>query len=309
VSATSRDEVVAAVLTSVIRPGYAALDDAVGTLVADIDGLCADVSSSAALATSQESWRAAREAWMATRAYRIGPTMDLRSMSKIDFSIDPAKIDRLLSGVDPVDRDAVAALGSDQRGLGGVEVALFRGVVDARSCAYALSAATLVNEATSALTAAWSAETLGDSKVAIDALVNGAIFALVDAGDQRIGKASGAITGTPSQADVDSGPAHSAIDDTVTIITSVQTMLGDGSGSMMSLIEGQSAEAAARLLSELEAARVSVDGLARPLATNSDTAALTESYALVQSPLRTLRAEVASLLGVSLTFGDADGDS
>jgi predicted lipoprotein len=285
------------------------LDDAVGALVLDLDQLCADPTDAASLDASRDSWRAARRAWMATRAYRIGPTMDLRSMSKIDFAVDPAKIDVLLSGADPVDRDAVAALGADQRGLGAVEIALYRDGFDARSCEFSQSSATLVREATTALITAWSTATLADSKVAIDELVNGAIFALVDAGDQRIGMASGAITGEASQADVDSGPAQTAIDDTVSIIVSVQTVLGDGSGSMMSLVEGQSAETATRLGVELAAARASVDALARPLATNTDTVALTESYELVQTALRTLRAEVASLLGVSLTFGDADGDS
>ena len=100
-------------------------------------------------------------------------------MSKIDFPIDATKITQLLAGTDPVDATAIGALGSDQRGLGGIEVALFGDdPTGARSCTYAASAAELVAATAATLADDWAAGVDTSTQQFIEELVNGIVFAL-----------------------------------------------------------------------------------------------------------------------------------
>ena len=174
----SRDDVVAAITTDVIVPGYERLAAATGALQTALDDLCAQPGDDQ-LAVAQQAWRDARQAWSATRPYRLGPATDRRAMSRIDFPIDATKITQLLAGTEPVDATAVGSLGSDQRGLGGIEVALFGDdPTGARPCAYAASAAELVAATAATLAEDWAAGVDMGTQQVVEELVNGIVFAL-----------------------------------------------------------------------------------------------------------------------------------
>jgi predicted lipoprotein len=300
----SRDDVVAAITTEVIVPGYERLAAATAALQAALDDLCAHQDDDR-LAVAQQAWRDARQAWAATRPYRLGPATERRAMSKVDFPIDATKITLLLTGTDPVDAAAVASLGSDQRGLGGIEVALFGDdPTGARPCAYAASASELVAATAATLLEDWETGVDADAQQVVEELVNGTVFALGEMADMRLGPASGSTTGAATPADVDAGPAHSALDDMLAVLDGVDEVV-DG---LDPLISAQSAETAERLATQLAKARANIGLIPAPLATATDVEAMASAYRSTAAALTIARAEVASLLGVTLTLGDADGD-
>lgn len=312
VAGVSRDDVMSSLTNDAIVPTFDALAASATSLVTAIEVLCLDPSDAASLTATQVAWRETRLAWNLTRAFRFGPPMELRSMSKIDFPADLDKVTDLLAGRDPVDAESVAALGADKRGLGSIEFVLFGAdQVTDRACMFVLSAAGLVAGATSDAALGWRAAELGDTKQFIDDSVNGVIFALVDIGDQRLGKASGAVSGIAEYAEVDSGPAHTSLDEIGSVLDSIDLILhgGPDAAGLYDLVAIQSAESVDRLASDLSAARAAVTAIPAPLADASDTVLTTAAYEAVRAPLRTVRTETASLLGVTLTLGDADGDS
>ncbi len=131
------------------------------------------------------------------------------------------------------------------------------------------------------------------------------MFALADLSDMRLGPASGSTTGTPAPADVDAGPAHSALDDMLAVLDGVDAVVG----GLDPLIAAQSAEATDRLATQLGKARTNIGLIPAPLATATDVDAMASAYLSTAAALLVARADVASLLGVTLTLGDADGDS
>jgi predicted lipoprotein len=303
--AATRDDVVATIVADVIVPGYERFDAASEALRTSIADLCAQPTD-AGLAVAQEAWRETRQAWSATRAFRLGPATDRRAMSRIDFAIDPEKITDLLAGTDPVDVTAIGSLGSDQRGLGGIELALFTSApVDPRSCDYAASASELVATTAASLADDWAAGVDMGTQVVIEDLVNGVVFALADVADMRLGPASGVTTGSAAPADVDAGPAQSALDDMLAVLDSVDAVVG----GLEPLVSEQSAETTDRLATQLDNARTNIGLIPAPLATTTDEEAMASAYRSTTAALLLARTEVASLLGVTLTLGDADGDS
>ena len=81
-------------------------------------------------------------------------------------------------------------------------------------------------------------------------------------------------------------------------------------GGLEPLISAQSAETADRLATQLDKARTNIGLIPAPLATTTDVDGdRTSAYRSTTAALLIARSEVASLLGVTLTLGDADGDS
>ena len=80
-------------------------------------------------------------------------------------------------------------------------------------------------------------------------------------------------------------------------------------GGLDPLISAQSAETTERLATQLGKARTNIGLIPPPLATTTDVEAMASAYRSTAAALTIARAEVASLLGVTLTLGDGDGDS
>lgn len=300
-----------ALYREVILPGYAGLAERSDELAAALTDACVTAPPTAeARNDAQQAWRDAQRAWSATRAYRFGPTQRLRIMAKIAYPVDEAKIDAVLAGTEPLDAVAVARLGADRRGLGAVELVLFGDdPIDERGCAFAVAAAEVVADGARTAVEAWAAEPPADADELIADSVNGMIFALADVADMRLAFAAGAADGTPAPAEIDRGPAHAALDDVVAVLDSVESMRRGGpSGGIGALLAAGNDDADRRLGDELAAARAAVATVPSPLA-DAPTAPVLAAYEAVRVPLVTMRTEVASLLGVTLQLGDADGDS
>lgn len=326
-----RQDVLTALTTGVMVPAYQEVATSTSTLVSSVEAACTALGDAAALTAAQDAWSSARGAWLATRAFRFGPATTLRTMSTIDFPIDGSKIDALLAGSEVLTEDSVKALGSDQRGLGGIEYVLFADTEPHdRACSYLEAASQLVADTSAAVLAAWKDGTFSgpsfadqlqhpgegggmyanESEVYGD-LINSMIFAIADVADARIGRASGDVTGTPEPQDVDSGPARRAIQDAIDVVAGTKALYdgaADGMGvrDVVATISDETAEAMdANFTTALDA----LDAIPEPLFTVTDPAPVHAAYEALKAAQVTLRAEIASQLGVTLTFGDADGDS
>jgi putative iron-regulated protein len=314
VPAESRDAVIAGLTDGVIIPDYQAVASAATVLATELADVCASPGEPAAasLTAAQDAWRATRVAWAMTRSYRFGPVMELRASSKIDFPADAAKVTALIDGTEPLDSAAIGGLGADQRGLGAIEVVLFgEAPLNERSCEYLVGASGLVADTSGKVVEAWQAYTIDDPKMFIDDTVNGVIFALTDVGESQLAKAGGTASGTPEMAEIDSGAARSALDDMAAVLDGVSAVLTGGPTGvgLNAALAGQSPDVVDRLGGSVANARSALTAIPAPLATTTDTDAINAASQATADVLTIVRAEVASLLGVTLTLGDADGDS
>jgi predicted lipoprotein len=206
---------------------------------------------------------------------------------------------------------------------------------DARPCAFMVSAAGLVLARAERVLGGWTeadgdtpsfaaqiADPGSDGSMYDDVadvygdVVNHMIFALGDVGDARLGRASGDVTGTPEPAEVDAGRAQRALLDSADMLDGVVEVYAGGQGEdpddaagVRAVVASMSEDAAESLDEQFAAAAAAIDAIPAPLAENTDPAPARDAYEAVRAAQTTMLTEVASLLGVTLTFGDADGDS
>ena len=146
-------------------------------------------------------------------------------------------------------------------------------------------------------------------------LVNSMIFAIADVADARIGRASGDVTGTPVPEEIDAGLARRARQDAIDVITGVQVLYtgssaaAPGAAGIGDIVASVSATTDATMDEDLTTALAALDALSDPIADAADPAPAHAAYEALKAAQVTLRAEIASQLGVTLTFGDAEGDS
>lgn len=327
-----RQEVLDALVDEVYVPGYERVAAGAAGLSERVGTLCDALDDPEAQSAVRDEWSELRRAWLLTRAYRFGPAIDQRAMSDIDFAVDVEKVDDLLSGDEPVDEDAVASLGADVRGLNAIEYVLFGDEpLDDRSCEYVASAAVALQARADLVLAAWTtadgdepsfADQLrnpGDGGMYADVaeaygdVVNHIVFTLNDVVDLRLGKASGDVSGTPEPEEVDPGRAQRGREDLADLLAGIAEVYGDEDGDetlrLRDVVAEMSEDTAEALDDEIAEARDAVLNIPDPLADVTDPAPVHSAYETASAIRVTMQAEVASLLGVTLTFGDADGDS
>jgi predicted lipoprotein len=290
--------------------------------------LCA-APSAPGLAAARAAWRDTELAWESTRATGVGPAVTMRSMQAIAFTGAPQKVEALLAGTGPVSPAALGALGADQRGLAGIEEALFGPGADAlatpggaRRCEYATSATSLVATAATAVRDAWTSGGYratfvrgmdGDAISSVEELVNNLTFRLQQIDDQGLRSFAEAATPADLPSRRREGAAAYGLAALRGILGGVAAaVLGpDGDPGLAALVRSRSAGTADRLQ------RLTEDAVAalRPLP-DSSAEAIAARHAEVERAARAVAAlrvlvttEVASQLGVTIGFSDSDGDS
>ena len=310
----------AVVVDDVIVPRYDVFRADAPDLATAIDALCAQPGA-AELDAARQQWMATRGAWRRTVAFGVGPAMTLRTPSAVDFATSQAKVDEVLAGSEPVTAETVADLGANARGLGAIEQLLFGPGSDAlagpdgtRRCRYAADAAGLVARAAVEVAAAWAdgapdrADFLADETMARDELYNQLIATLQSVADKRLKVAVGYDDVTPNPDAVDAGPARRGLDD---MVDELDGALAAYDAVLAADLEGRSADTAERARGGLIEGRDALAHLPRPLATavESELPAARGALDALQETKRTLATEVASLLGLTLTFSESDGDA
>jgi predicted lipoprotein len=298
----------------VIIPAYGELEDAASRLVESTTALCARPSGEA-LAEARAVWEETWSAWLRTTAHSA-QVDEMRLEASFTFAPDIEGIEGLVAGSDPVTVEAMRQIGADQRGLRAIEWLLFGAGAEAladgaeRRCEVTMSASTLVEEAATTVTAALD-DTPSDSssQEELDDVVNDVTFAVQEVADRRLGIATGSTNeGVPAPEDAQGAAAIGGREAEAVIEGVDAVYLGGGEGGLSPLVAAGFAATDERVLARLGELAELLAALPDSLeeADPDDLAAAEEAARALH---RTLSTEVVSVLGVTLMFGDTDGDS
>lgn len=342
-TAVDRSEVVAAAVDDVIVPGYEALAARTAELVTATETLCG-APDEQKFTDARDAWSAAQSAWARTAAYRFGPIKDLRLLARIAYAVDTDKVARFAAeSTESLTADELHGKGADLRGLNAVQYLLFTPTTVAelspRACSYAAAAATLSAAAADEVRVAWvdgvdgeapAADQMkepggdgmwSDSTEALEDLLNGSLGALTTVVDMQLGPVIGVDGEEPDPQGTDSGAAHRLSQDMLDEIAGIQGIVSGVSGtdddgaSLAALVAAAGAERTAESMSTtLSSAADSIGAAGTPIHDLDPVADqramddLSTAYDLLRGLRTTMSTEVASLLGLTVSFSDADGD-
>lgn len=325
-------DVLSAIADGVIVPAYEALVVDLEALDAATGATC-EAPSTDGLEEVRAAWTDVELAWQSTRAMAVGPVVDLRSMTAIAFTVDPEKVERLLAptSTEPLDEAALGGRGSDQRGIYGVEVALFATGSDdlaavsdgqARRCAYVRSATALATTAARELLDAWTAspdpyrDTFvegmeGDAASSVEEIVSQLSHQLQEVDDMGVRSLAEAESYEELPLSRKEGPARHGIARLRGALGGVAALvLGpDGEPGLADLVANASEDTAERLedlVQETLEAFGALPASSEEAISDDGLRAAADAVAALRVVLTT---EVASQLGVTIGFSDADGDS
>ena len=309
----------------VIVPSYTALGSSLQTLEDATAALCASPSKEA-LSQARTAWANAEQSYQQTRPVAVGPAEEARLMSDIGFAARATVIDDLLASGDPVDANALADEGSAARGIYASEIALFGEGSDAlttpegaRRCEYAASVATLSSQAAEPVVKAWTdgeatkqfvAGLDGGPQSSVDELVNTVTQRLneIDAmGLRDMAEAKGVEDLDPDRL---GGPADQQLASRKALMEGIFGAIGDGDTGISALVGAHSTDTQKRLVAANEKAWDAMGDPPDSVSAAFDEPAKIEAASKAVSELKVLLStEVASQLGVTITFSDSDGDS
>ncbi len=320
-------DVLATVADEVIVPSYEALSVILDALDNSLAVLCTTPSATG-LEAARTAWRDAEVAWQSSRAGGVGPAVDRRLMADVGFRARPDDVEALVAGVAPLEVDQLQLAGAAVRGLGAIEVALFAPSAaalttadGARRCAYARAAAQLAGRAARTVLEDWTIGPRyratfvdgmdGDPQSSVEALVNEVTFRLQQLDDQGLRPIALARTPDDLPANRREGPAAFGIGSLRGVLGGVAAVVqGPVDDGLAALVRARSADTADRLVAltadALEALSALPDSIAGALADRPALEAAAEAVAALKVLVST---EVASRLGVTIGFSDADGDS
>ena len=333
----SDQDVLVSLTDEVVVPAYQALARDFTELDGDVAALCDDPSQ-ARLHDARDSWRAARAAWMRTRAMGFGPVMDRRSVRLLDWSpTDTSGMGELLTG--SADTNAMQVrevLASNRRGFGAIEYLLFQNDALAQLknsppyCSYLLALAQVGREEADAVLLEWTAGKEGRdpyrdyftdrsavsllSTAAVEEVVRTQVFLIRDIVHMRLASALGFREGGADLSAIPGNAADNSLEDLRHELLGIQAVY-EGSGSeaagVSDLVRPLSADTDQRMKDQLAAALAAIDSVEGPLrvAVAQRPAQVEALYQTLSDVQRTMSTEVVSLLGVSVGFSDADGDS
>jgi len=275
----------------------------------EIEATAAALDEADTLDELRAAWRDARDPWMESEAFRIGPVKDQLIDSSIDqWPIDAVEIDAVLAGIEPIDEDAIDALGASKKGFHALEYLIFGAddLADPRRAAYAAELAADLAEHATTLRAAWTGgyfdafvdvgaegaafETI---KEAVDALINQAVFLTELIVDGKL------------VAPIEIAGSDAAIDDVAANLRGLRRIWEVG---LRGLVDARSPGAALRLDAELDAADAAIAAVPRPFAGALDGPEAAAALAAVREVRLSFTVDVVAILGATLSFNDNDGD-
>ncbi len=326
-------EVLVSITDGVVVPSYEALAAEAASLNDALNALCT-APSEAALSDAQEAWRGARDAWARSEASGLGPVLDRRSAGVIAWAIvQPERIETLLASGSAITVDFVRNnISSTQRGLGGIEYVLFAGdapsllAADPARCAYLTAAGKVIADEAAGIRDDWTtgdgspyrdyftgraAESLETSE-AVAEVVRTQVFLIRTIVDMRLAGALG-LRGDADPTAIPGGGAQNALADLRNQVLGMRDVYqgaGEGAG-ISALVVPLSEDADARVRAGFEASLAAIDAVDGSLreAAATGSAQAVAVYEELMALQDTLSTEVVSLLGVSVGFSDADGDS
>ncbi|MFO0609795.1 MAG: imelysin family protein [Polyangiales bacterium] len=338
-----RNAMLAAIADNVCVPLARATADAQRAL-ATAAAAFADAPSAATLTAVRTSWRDARRPLKRALAFSAGPAETTRLRSAVDWPGDAAAVERALTASDPISDAAVDTLGANQRGMPAAEYLLFAGDEAATLAAFTtgptatrrrdlLRAITAYGATRSAAYAAAWDRAMGDyagqlaragrgstefttTRAAVDLVVNQLVAAVDSAASMRLGVPLGASEGGAPQPDrVESPYSDASLTDLRALLEGADAIYTGALDGRMGLgvrdlVRSRSAAVDAVVRTRTDAALAAVAAIPGTLreAVTRDPARVQAALDAVRAWKRTLQVDVANLLGVTVTFTDADGD-
>ncbi|MDB4932599.1 MAG: Peptidase Imelysin [Myxococcaceae bacterium] len=330
---------------NVIVPGVQQYAVAAHGLAVAAEGLCASPGLDA-LEETRAAWRAARIFWKEAQIYQAGPYETLHMQGVVDWSpVLPADVEAVIAGAGPLTADAVDSLGSNRRGLAGVEVVLFDpardpaaivaalrdGANPSRRCQYLAAVTAHVDRASQAYLAAWQptgggyartlatagqGSSIGTTREGVDLLVNQVSNALETLQVSRLSTPAGSRNGGVAQPErVESALSGASVAEVSAGLRGVRalylgTYLGHSGLGLASMVAARSTSLDRSIRAELDASEASVRAITLPL-----QRAVTEQRALVDAAVtelgrlkRLVRVDLANTCGVTIAFNSNDGD-
>ncbi len=327
-STATRADVLKNLSINVITPTYEQLDASTAALTSALSKVCAGPDP-ATVAAARSAWTQAFADWNSTRAFRFGPLLEADAGADITFMVDTEKIDKLLAESKEKPSPAFTdeglwEKGADVRGLAAIEHLLFtRDPLDPHVCSYAAAAAMLVANSAHDVKVAWTEPNNGDpafrdqlatpgkgryldEQAAVGDLVNGLSMALTES-TRALASAQAA---PPGEREDTTGHGGSRLHDELwSVLASyfgpIAGTKGKGVGDLVAAVSPTTDARVSELLADADTA---VADLPTSLA-NASAVEIADAYEVVRNAGTIVRAEVASELGVTLSLGDADGDS
>ncbi len=326
-------------------PGYRVLASEAAELEGAIGALVTTIGPGT-LADAQQAWRDTRRAWKETEAFRLGPSEAQRTSARIDWpTANTGQIEGEIGGSAALSSAFIDTLGAQKVGFQAIEYFLFDpedgdagaldgllGAQNGRRRGYLVALATNLRERTEQLRDAWEpsggdfgddlvnsgigGDTFATLKEAFDEVVNRMIFTAEIVEENRLAGPLGLKTGGAPQPELVESPRSG--DGAAGIVANLQGIAdvyrgtyeggqGAGLGAQVAPLNAEIDADVRRLLDEAIAA---VQAIPTPLADAivNHRAETIAAYEAVQELRRVLTLDVASVLGVKLTFGGNDGD-
>lgn len=317
----------------VILPAMSDLESK-GNDLANASETYAATGDAASLTAAQNAWRACRRAWKKVDPFRFGP-IDAKSVpAAIDFPTNVDALERALAADDTTDA-AIENLGGSARGFFAMEFLLFdvppsMGASEApkarREFVYGLSRH--VQKKLREVNAAWGATehfaddvlnagkgsaTFPSQQAVVAQLVNQSLFAIETVVDAKLGRPLGKKTGKGIEPGAEeTRRSDNTLAESIALWESVERLYGGSTGTLgvTSVLRAKNPEVASRFESQLAEAEAKLSGLKTPFATTlaADTASVEAAYVATKLAKTTASVEVASTLGIAITFNSNDGD-
>jgi predicted lipoprotein len=333
------------VADNVLIPTTAQSAVAARALAGELASLCAGPSADA-LERARAAWRAARLASKEAQVFRAGPYEALNLQAAVDYyRVMPADVETAIAGTDPLTVESVALLGSNRRGLSGLEVVLFDGARDpaalvaalresgapTRRCDYLTAVGEQVARASEAYAAAWQptsggygrtlatagqGSTIATTRDGVDLLVSQVSSALETLQVTRLSAPAGSRNGGTVQPElVESALSGDSVAQVTAGLRGVRAIYLGAYGArtglgLTSMVAARSASLDRSIRGELDACDASLHAITLPL-----SRALFEQRAQVDAAVtelgrlkRLVRVDLANTCGVTIAFNGMDGD-
>lgn len=337
-----RSELLANVATDLIVPSYAALQQAVSALDARVEAFAADPTETR-LADAQAALKTARLAWQDAGLFQFGPAESVALRTSLNtYPVDVQQVEAnvatgeyILGAVENRDAAGLPTLGYLLHGIGATEDEIIAAYTDAPDAAgrlaYLRDNVAFVAEAVDATAEAWSPGSdylgmfLSEANAGVD--VGSSLGMLVNAyvlhyerfiRDGKIGIPAGVRSaGVPRPTSTEAYyGGYSAELAAASLRAAQRLFLGNAANGaagtgLDDYLRSLDAEAlATQIATEFDEAIAAVEALEDPLSAQieRDNAPVLAAFQAMQDPVVLLKADMTSILGVTITFQDNDGD-
>jgi len=327
-----RGEVLAHLADEVFLPAHARFQGDAAAL-AEATALRCMTGDDDPRTAAQDAWLTTHADWEVTAAVTFGPVVTQMQAGPLDYW--PVRSDtieaKILAAPATIDAAWIDGLGTSAKGLPALEYLLFTAALlpNTPRCAYATALAADIARRSDDLATAWVLEaealkTAGQAgsshaseKAAIDAIVNATIENLYRMVKEKLDRPLGNLTGSdPDPTILESIYSGTTRDDLENNLQGfARVYLGadgepGGEPGLGALVAAQSPDLDQRILAQHAVARDTLAAIPLPFATalTDDRSAVQTARDEIDALRRIIKLDVASLLGVTLSLSDNDGD-